>query len=133
MRKLVALGLAGVVGVALWWRKNPSACPYSQRFWVTAPHPVITRQRLRAVLEPMAGERIEENFTPVGRAYAGFSVLCCAPDGVAACGHDAALGTVASERPRNAATSAAVNERPNRSNAGAGARRGFSIVPSAGT
>jgi ubiquinone/menaquinone biosynthesis C-methylase UbiE len=60
VRKLVALGLAGVVGVALWWRKNPSACPYSQRFWVAAPHPVITRERLRGVLEPMAGERVLE-------------------------------------------------------------------------
>jgi len=60
VRKLVALGLAGVVGVSLWWRKNPSACPYSQRFWVAAPHPVITRERLRGVLEPMAGERVLE-------------------------------------------------------------------------
>jgi SAM-dependent methyltransferase len=60
VRKLVALGVAGVVGVALWWRKNPSACPYSQRFWVAAPHPVITRERLRGVLEPMAGERVLE-------------------------------------------------------------------------
>jgi ubiquinone/menaquinone biosynthesis C-methylase UbiE len=60
VRKLVALGLAGVVGVALWWRRNQSACPYSQRFWVAAPHPVITRERLRGVLEPMAGERVLE-------------------------------------------------------------------------
>jgi ubiquinone/menaquinone biosynthesis C-methylase UbiE len=60
VRKLVALGVVGVVGVALWWRKNPSACPYSQRFWVAAPHPVITRERLRGVLEPMAGERVLE-------------------------------------------------------------------------
>jgi ubiquinone/menaquinone biosynthesis C-methylase UbiE len=57
------LGLAaglGVAGAALWWRKHPSACPYSQRFWVEAPHPFITRQRLRSVLEPAAGERILE-------------------------------------------------------------------------
>jgi len=60
VRKLVALGLAGVVGAALWWRRNPSACPYSQRFWVAAPHPVITRERLHGVLEPMAGERVLE-------------------------------------------------------------------------
>jgi ubiquinone/menaquinone biosynthesis C-methylase UbiE len=60
VRKLVALGLLGVGGVALWWRKNPSACPYSQRFWVAAPHPVITRERLRQVLEPTAGERVLE-------------------------------------------------------------------------
>ncbi len=49
-----------VVGVALWWRKNPSACPYSQRFWVQAPHPGITRDRLREILEPTAGERVLE-------------------------------------------------------------------------
>jgi ubiquinone/menaquinone biosynthesis C-methylase UbiE len=57
------LGLAaglGVAGAALWWRKHPSACPYSQRFWVEAPHPFITRARLRSVLEPAAGERILE-------------------------------------------------------------------------
>jgi ubiquinone/menaquinone biosynthesis C-methylase UbiE len=60
MRKLALVVLAGVVGVALWWRKNPSACPYSQRFWVEAPHPLITRERLRATLEPEAGEQILE-------------------------------------------------------------------------
>jgi ubiquinone/menaquinone biosynthesis C-methylase UbiE len=46
--------------VALWWRKNPSACPYSQRFWVEAPHPFITRERLREILDPKPGERILE-------------------------------------------------------------------------
>jgi ubiquinone/menaquinone biosynthesis C-methylase UbiE len=44
----------------LWWRRNPSACPYSQRFWVEAPHPFITRARLREALEPRAGERMLE-------------------------------------------------------------------------
>jgi ubiquinone/menaquinone biosynthesis C-methylase UbiE len=43
-----------------WWRKNPSACPYSQRVFVSVPHPVITRARLRAVLEPRPGERVLE-------------------------------------------------------------------------
>ncbi len=56
---LLAAALA-VAGVALWWRRNPSACPYSQRFWVEAPHPIITRARLREVLAPRAGERILE-------------------------------------------------------------------------
>lgn len=51
---------AAVVGAALWWRKNPSACPYGQRFWVEAPHPVITRDRLRTVLRPASGERVLE-------------------------------------------------------------------------
>jgi ubiquinone/menaquinone biosynthesis C-methylase UbiE len=44
----------------LWWRKNPSACPYGQRFWVEAPHPIITRDRLRQVLAPALGERVLE-------------------------------------------------------------------------
>jgi ubiquinone/menaquinone biosynthesis C-methylase UbiE len=57
------LGLAaglGVAGAALWWRKHPSACPYSQRFWVEAPHPFITRARLRSILQPEPGERVLE-------------------------------------------------------------------------
>ncbi len=60
MRKLVGLGALAVAAVALWWRKNPSACPYSQRFWVEAPHPLITRDRLREILEPQHGERVLE-------------------------------------------------------------------------
>ncbi len=60
MGKLALLALGGALAAALWWRKNPSACPYSQRFWVEAPHPLITRARLREVLEPRPGERILE-------------------------------------------------------------------------
>jgi SAM-dependent methyltransferase len=60
VRKLVVAGTLAVVGVALWWRKNPSACPYSQRFWVQAPHPWITRERLRGILDPQPGERVLE-------------------------------------------------------------------------
>jgi ubiquinone/menaquinone biosynthesis C-methylase UbiE len=57
----VALILAAaVVGAAVWWRRNPSACPYSQRFWVEAPHPLITRERLKRTLEPRPGERVLE-------------------------------------------------------------------------
>jgi ubiquinone/menaquinone biosynthesis C-methylase UbiE len=59
-RKLAVAGGAAVLGAALWWRANPSACPYSQRFWVEAPHPFITRERLREILEPEPGERILE-------------------------------------------------------------------------
>ena len=59
-RHLVLASAAAVAGAALWWRKNPSACPYSQRFWVEAPHPLITRDRLREILDPRPGERILE-------------------------------------------------------------------------
>lgn len=51
---------AAVIAAALWWRKNPSACPYGQRFWVEAPHPFITRARLIETLEPKPGERLLE-------------------------------------------------------------------------
>lgn len=58
-RVAVVLG-AGAIGAALRWRRNPSACPYSQRFWVQAPHPFITRERLLATLNPGPGERVLE-------------------------------------------------------------------------
>ena len=60
LRGLTLAAAAAVAGVALWWRKNPSACPYSQRFWVEAPHPLITRARLREILDAKPGERILE-------------------------------------------------------------------------
>jgi SAM-dependent methyltransferase len=60
LRKLLFGAALAVAGAALWWRKNPSACPYSQRFWVEAPHPIITRSRLREVLESKQGERVLE-------------------------------------------------------------------------
>jgi SAM-dependent methyltransferase len=56
----VAAGALGALGAALWWRRNPSACPYSQRFWVEPPHPIITRARLQGVLRPLPGERVLE-------------------------------------------------------------------------
>jgi ubiquinone/menaquinone biosynthesis C-methylase UbiE len=69
MRARTALGViaAATLGAALWWRRNPSACPYGQRFWVEAPHPIITRDRLRAVLRPERGERLLE--IGVGTGY----------------------------------------------------------------
>ncbi|MBK5220770.1 MAG: methyltransferase domain-containing protein [Thermoleophilia bacterium] len=68
MRPRLLLGVAAATaGAALWWRKNPSACPYGQRFWVEAPHPIITRERLREVLRPEPGERLLE--IGVGTGY----------------------------------------------------------------
>ncbi|HEX6456293.1 MAG TPA: methyltransferase domain-containing protein [Solirubrobacterales bacterium] len=66
-RHLLGAAAAVTLAAALWWRKNPSACPYGQRFWVEAPHPLITRERLRAVLRPQPGERLLE--IGVGTGY----------------------------------------------------------------
>jgi ubiquinone/menaquinone biosynthesis C-methylase UbiE len=66
-RHLLGAAAAATVTAALWWRKNPSACPYGQRFWVEAPHPFISRDRLRAVLRPQPGERLLE--IGVGTGY----------------------------------------------------------------
>ena len=60
MRRFLLLLAFALLAASYWWRKNPSACPYSQRFWVDAPHPLITRERLRDVLAPVPGERILE-------------------------------------------------------------------------
>jgi ubiquinone/menaquinone biosynthesis C-methylase UbiE len=57
---LLAGAVVAVIGGALWWRTHPSACPYSQRFWLEAPHPFITRARLREALAPRPGERVLE-------------------------------------------------------------------------
>src|SRR5215217_493557 len=59
-RGLALAAGAAALAAALWWRKHPSACPYGQRFWVEAPHPLITRARLREVLRPQPGERLLE-------------------------------------------------------------------------
>jgi SAM-dependent methyltransferase len=47
------------------------------------------------VVEPMAGNTVEENLNPVGRVYSGASVLCCTPNAMAYGGH--ALGTIATD------------------------------------
>jgi ubiquinone/menaquinone biosynthesis C-methylase UbiE len=82
MRGRLVLGAAAAAtaGAALWWRRNPSACPYGQRFWVEAPHPIITRERLRAVLRPEPGERALE--IGVGTGYYSLDLAeWIAPDG----------------------------------------------------
>jgi ubiquinone/menaquinone biosynthesis C-methylase UbiE len=66
-RHLLGAATAAILAAAVWWRKNPSACPYGQRFWVEAPHPFITRDRLREVLRPQRGERLLE--LGVGTGY----------------------------------------------------------------
>jgi ubiquinone/menaquinone biosynthesis C-methylase UbiE len=56
---LTVAGLA-TAGIALWARRNPSACPYAFRLFVEVPHPGISRKRLVEILDPRAGEQILE-------------------------------------------------------------------------
>lgn len=57
------------------------------------------------IVEPMAGNSIEENFNPIGRTFSAASTLCCTANAVAQGG--SALGAVASEDAlRNEVTSA---------------------------
>lgn len=79
-RHLLGAAAAATLTAAVWWRKNPSACPYGQRFWVEAPHPFITRERLREVLRPQPGERLLE--LGVGTGYYSCELAeWVAPDG----------------------------------------------------
>jgi ubiquinone/menaquinone biosynthesis C-methylase UbiE len=79
-RHFLGVAAAATLAAALWWRKNPSACPYGQRFWVEAPHPLITRERLRSVLLPQPGERLLE--IGVGTGYYSCELAeWVAPDG----------------------------------------------------
>jgi SAM-dependent methyltransferase len=48
------------------------------------------------VVEPMAGEQVEENFNPVGRLFSAASTLCCTPNGLT--GPGPALGAIATEQ-----------------------------------
>jgi hypothetical protein len=46
------------------------------------------RETLRAdgtwmIVEPMAGDRVEDNLNPIGRAYYGFSTFLCTPASLA--------------------------------------------------
>jgi hypothetical protein len=50
------VSVAVVLGYALWWRRNPSACPYVLRFFVELPRPFIAWGRLREILVPRPGD-----------------------------------------------------------------------------
>lgn len=42
-------------------------------------HQVMADDGVWMIVEPMAGDRVEDNLNPVGRAYYGFSTLLCTP------------------------------------------------------
>ena len=57
---LMLAGGAGLLAYVVRQRKDPSACPYSQRFSLDLPHPSLTRPRLREMLAPEPGQRVLE-------------------------------------------------------------------------
>ena len=60
-KTLAAVGALGAFGAAVYWRRNPSACPYrGGRFALDLPRPIITRSRLVRLLAPEPGERLLE-------------------------------------------------------------------------
>jgi SAM-dependent methyltransferase len=74
-------GGAAALAYAVWWRKNPSACPYERRFFLEVPHPFLTRARLRRILAPQPGERVLE--VGPGTGYYTLDIAQqIAPDGV---------------------------------------------------
>jgi hypothetical protein len=61
------------------------------------------------IVEPMAGERVEDNFNPLGVAFSAASVRVCTPNALAT-GNGTALGTVATEaRLREVAAAGGLN------------------------
>lgn len=74
-------GGAAALAYAVRWRKNPSACPYEQRFFLEVPHPFLTRTRVRRILAPQPGERVLE--VGPGTGYYTLDIAeQIAPDGV---------------------------------------------------
>jgi ubiquinone/menaquinone biosynthesis C-methylase UbiE len=55
-----AVAMAAVGAVLLRERRNPQACPYSQRWMLHFPRPWISTDRLIEVLDPRPGERLLE-------------------------------------------------------------------------
>jgi ubiquinone/menaquinone biosynthesis C-methylase UbiE len=81
---VLKLGALLFAGGALMWairaRRNPAACPYSQRLFLDLPRPFMRRQTLRAMLDLAPGERVLEVGPGIG--YYSLDVARqLAPDG----------------------------------------------------
>ena len=81
---VLKLGALLFAGGALMWairaRRNPAACPYSQRLYLDLPRPFMRRQTLRNILAPAPGERVLE--VGPGTGYYSLDVARqLAPDG----------------------------------------------------
>jgi ubiquinone/menaquinone biosynthesis C-methylase UbiE len=54
------VGGGGLLAYVAQQRRDPSPCPYSQRFSLDLPHPSVTRTRLLEMLSPESGQRVLE-------------------------------------------------------------------------
>jgi len=63
---------------------------------ITRARQVLAAEGSVLIVEPMAGNTVEENFNPVGRTFSAASTLCCTANSMALGGP--ALGAVASEQ-----------------------------------
>ncbi len=59
-------------------------------------HQAVSTNGTVLIVEPMAGEKVEDNFNPVGRLFSAASTMCCTPNGLT--GHGPALGAIVTER-----------------------------------
>ena len=85
-KRLIVLMLGAVLfaWAALMWatraRRNPAACPYSQRLFLDLPRPFMRRQTLRDMLDLAPGEQVLE--VGPGTGYYSLDVARqLAPDG----------------------------------------------------
>jgi ubiquinone/menaquinone biosynthesis C-methylase UbiE len=78
---LVLAGGAGLLAYVVRQRRDPSACPYAQRFSLDLPHPSVTRTRLRAMLSPEPGQRVLEVGPGTGY-YALHAARWLEPEGI---------------------------------------------------
>ena len=80
----VVLSVVLLAGGAVMWatraRRNPAACPFSQRLFLDLPRPFMRRQTLQGILDLVPGERVLE--IGPGTGYYSLDVARqVAPDG----------------------------------------------------
>jgi SAM-dependent methyltransferase len=59
-RLLAAIGVGAAIAGALYWRRNPTACPYGHRWMIELPKPGVSVKRMLEVLDPQPRERLIE-------------------------------------------------------------------------
>ncbi len=60
LRFILVFSALSIAAWAIRSRRDPSACPYAQRFFLDLPRPFMRRETLRELLAPRPGERILE-------------------------------------------------------------------------